>query len=490
MIINYKTIVLLISILLLDTNFAEAQKSKLSLTDAIELAKNNSYEYKAALNRFHSGKWNYENYRISFLPTLYLDGTLPNYNRSINRITLPNGEDIFISQNQAFSSLNLGIRQNIAVTGGTLEVGSSLNRIDVFGNVRQTNYSSAPVSISYHQNAIGYNIYKWKKKIEPLRFESAKRELASNIEQISLQTVNNYFNLIASETQTRLSKQNLATLDTLYHIAQERYKLGTVDQSELLKLRLNFLNNENKVREDSIDFVIAKQDFSRYLLLEDHDQVLEIPENMSFFDITFDEAVVKARENSKAVIDFRLRRLEAEQSLAATKSDSKLKFNIRANFGLSGIGNNIPILLNKLENQQNVALTFSIPLIDWGFNKTQKLRSEANLMMVKSDIESQKMQLEQEVSYHISRWNLNRLKIITALETRKIAQENFNIELRRYKLGSISVLELNQAQLQKDDAAKNYVKSVREYWELFYLIRKLTLFDFENKKNIILDVAD
>jgi len=486
----YKKISLAIAISLGLFKMAEAQERLLSLSEAIGMAQKQSFEYKVALNRYHSNRWNYENYKASFLPTLSIDGTIPSYNRSINRITLPNGEDTFVSQNQAYSNLNLGIRQNVSATGGILSLGSSLDRIDVFGNIRQTNYSSVPVSISYLQNTIGFNSFKWQKKTEPIRFESAKRELSTNMQQIGLQTVSNYFNMIATQTQRSLSKQNLANADTLHRIAKDRFKLGTVSQSELLQLRLNVLNAQNRVLEDSISYVLAQQQFSTYLLIDGTNLRLEVPEKIAFFEINFKEALAQAKNNSKTVIDFRLKRLEAEKNVAEVKSESNLKFNVRANFGLSSRAANLQGLLNGLENQQNVSLSFSLPLLDWGFAKTQKLRAEANLAMVKSEIEQQDMQLEHEVTLHVSRWNLHQKNIASAIEAKQIAEENYELEIQRYKSGRISINDLNAAQNQKDNASNAYIQSIRTYWDLYYTIGKLTLYNFEKNEKIVFDVLN
>lgn len=465
---------------------AFSQKKSLNLEGAIEIAQKNSFDYRVAFNRYQSNLWNFRIYKSSFFPTLILDGIIPNYSRSINRITLPSGEDTFVSQNQAYSSLNLGIRQNVSATGGVISVGSTLSRIDVFYNNRQTNYSTVPVSISYMQQTVGFNNFKWLNKTEPVRYEMAKRELVSSMQEIGSQTVENYFNMIASQTQQSLSKQNLANTDTLNRIAKDRFKLGTVSQSELLQLRLNILNAQNKLREDSINFVLARQQFSRYLLIDDEERSLEIPNKIKFYEIQFQDGLEQAKNNSKAVIDFRLKRLEAERNLAQVKAENKLKFNVQANFGLSNASSHFPTLYANLVNQQNISVGFSVPLLDWGVAKTQKLRAEANLEMVRSEVEQQQMQLEQEIALQTSKWNMHQKVIEAAIEAKEIAEKNYEIEVQRYRKGSISINDLNAAQNQKDSASGFYIQALKTYWILYYTIRKLTLYDFQKKEVIVI----
>src|SRR5690606_36465541 len=88
--------------------------------------------------------------------------------------------------------------------------------------------------------------------------------------------------------------------------------------------------------QDSINAALAYQKLTRYLLLPDDEAIrLALPDSVPFFEITYKEAVKYAYDNSESIVRFRLNRLEAEQAVARTSAESNLKFNIRANFGLS-----------------------------------------------------------------------------------------------------------------------------------------------------------
>lgn len=480
---------LTLSTIFLATNYVLlAQNQTISLTEAVNLARQNSIEYKVAVNSYQSSIWSYRNYLASFRPMLYLDGTIPNYSRAINKITLPNGEDTFVLQNQSYSTLNLGLRQNVALTGGEISISSSLNRIDVFGNDREIIYSAIPASISYVQNTVGYNSFKWQKKIEPLRFESADRGFITRMEEIAGQTVAYFFDLLAKQTSQELARENLARADTLHAIALERYNLGTVSQSELQQLKLNVLNARNRVMRDSVDAVLAQQRFARYLVLTDeNERRLKMPRDVHFFKVGFNEALKHALVNGKQVTDNKLLHLEAEEGLAKAKAENSLKFNVRANFGLSNTAPRIPMLFNQLENQQNITIGFSVPILDWGLAKTERLRAQTYLAMVESQIEQNHTQLEQDIALQTARWALHQEQMAVSSETRDIAQQNYELEVERFLRGSITINDLNAAQGRKDEAATAYIEALRTYWELYYTLRKLTLYDFENGTTLIFE---
>ncbi|RXF71823.1 TolC family protein [Arcticibacter tournemirensis] len=483
---NFIRSVLLFCLLFFCYTSGYSQSDSMSLDEAIQLAKENSFDYKVAINRFQTSTWDFKNYQVAFLPSLYLNGTVPNYNRTITKITLPNGEDTFVRQNQSYSSLNLGLSQQIAATGGRISLASSFNRLDVFGSSRFVNYSSIPVSVSYSQDAIGYNSFMWQRKIAPLQFSSAEKGLIISMEQISYQTVGYYFDMLTVQSIMKLDRQNLANADTLYEMAQERLKLGTVSKSDLLQLRLNVLNSENQLTNDSTSLVLARQKLTNYLSLPESTALfLKIPDNPHFFPLRYDDAIAEARKNSKAVIEFKLQRLEAERALAETKSQNNLKFNVQANFGLSNTSANIPGLFNNLESQQNILIGFSLPLLDWGQAKIRKERAKANLSMVENQVKHGEMEMEQEIALQAAKWNLLQRQVDVAAETQRISIENYEMEKQRYLMGNITINDLNAARQLKDNAANNYIGTLRRYWESYYIIRKLTLYDFEKNRKIV-----
>jgi len=46
------------------------------------------------------------------------------------------------------------------------------------------------------------------------------------------------------------------------------------------------------------------------------------------------------------------------------------------------------------------------------------------------------------------------------------------------------------AQREKDEAVQKFFKTLRDYWTVYYTIRKLTLYDFKNDRQIFYQVAD
>jgi outer membrane protein TolC len=68
-----------------------------------------------------------------------------------------------------------------------------------------------------------------------------------------------------------------------------------------------------------------------------------------------------------------------------------------------------------------------------------------------------------------------------------IAQLRYDVTKQRFLIGKIDVLDLNVAQTEKDVAKRGYVSALRNYWNYFYTLRQITLYDFISDKPLETD---
>src|SRR5437773_1264140 len=107
----------------------------------------------------------------------------------------PRGAEAFVRQSFVSSSARLVLGKTIGSTGGQVFVETALERLDLLDGGRSTSYLSRPVSVGLRQPLFGFNTYAWQDKIEPLRFEEARREYAEELEGIAIGAAQNFFDL-------------------------------------------------------------------------------------------------------------------------------------------------------------------------------------------------------------------------------------------------------------------------------------------------------
>lgn len=98
-----------------------------------------------------------------------------------------------------------------------------------------------------------YNELRWQKKIEPLKYEEARKTYLSNVEDVHLMAVQNFFSLALAQINRQIAETNLKNADTLYQIAKGRYNLGTIAEDELLQMELSYLNAGTAINRSEIN---------------------------------------------------------------------------------------------------------------------------------------------------------------------------------------------------------------------------------------------
>ena len=124
----------------------------MTLEDAIHTARYNSVEALEARQAFISTYWAYRSYKASRLPSVFLEGDLMHFDRSLALLQSPeDGSLNYVSSNNLQNRLGLKVKQNITFTGGTLTVLSDLSRIDQFAGNKSLSWYSRPITVEYYQ---------------------------------------------------------------------------------------------------------------------------------------------------------------------------------------------------------------------------------------------------------------------------------------------------------------------------------------------------
>ena len=356
--------------------------------------------------------------------------------------------------------------------------------IRVFGTNQSTGFSIVPFSVNYSQSSLLYNPFKWDRKIEPLLYEEAKREFIESMEDIALTTCRRYFALLRAQFQLKIAQNNFSNQDTLFKIAKGRFKMGMIAENDLLQMELSMLNSKNSVLSSEVDLKRTSQNLARFLNLESEDIELDIPKDLALFSVDTQKALQEAKSNRKSVIEFRRRRLEAQKEVARIKENNRLNVSLNANFGISQQGAVFNDLFQNFNQQQNVSISIGIPIIDWGVSKSRRKLVEANLDLVNTNLQQEQQQFEQEIYLHTLNWSNQRSLLETAKVAQEIAVKRYEISKKRYILGKITITDFNIAQQEKDQSLVSYINSLEKFWTDYYTLRRLTLYDFLEKKKI------
>ncbi len=452
---------------------------ELTFEEVMQLAREQSPDAIMAKHQFRANYWEYRTYKADFLPNVTLGTTFPEFSRTIKRNQNDDGTYSYVEDNLNTTSANLNLRQNIGLTGGQIFATSGLTRLDVFGDDNSVSYLSTPVSIGYRQPVLFYNEYKWQKKIEPLKYEEAKKRYVSSLEDVSLKAVRYFFDLALAQQNLQVARINLSNADTLYKIAEGRYNIGTIAENELMQMELSVLNAGSSLNSSLVDLEIRKFQLRSFLgFNEKVDLELIIPKEIPELTVDVDHALEIARENNPDIITFERQLIEAERDVAKAKSEKGLQADLYASIGYTQQSEALSNVYINPQDQQRVTFGLNIPILDWGLGKGRYKMAQSGQEVIRTTVDQARTDFVQSVYLNVMQFNLQDDQLLIAAKRDLIAQKRYDMTKQRFLIGKVDVLDLNVALSEKDDAKANYIAALRMYWSNYYTLRKVTLFDF------------
>lgn len=472
--------ILILTLLLLPTVLHAQQKLTLDLQQTIRLANDSSLESFRAQNMYLSGYWEYRSYRANRLPSLTLDLTPAQYYRDITRRYDSEADiDVYRSQQSFYAYGSLSIQQNLDLTGGTFYANTSLGYMRNFGSNKYTQYTSVPFQIGYTQELIGYNAFRWERKIEPLKYEKVKKQYLYNTEQVAEQATTYFFELAMAQAEYDLARDNAASTDTLYRIGQERFKIAGISRADLLTLELDHVNAGNTLQTAASSLKRAMFTLASFLDLPKDTQIrLVLPGPPQNFNIPVDKALTMARENNPDFLQVRQDILEAEQEVDRTKKEARFNASINASIGFNQVAEDLGGAYRHPQQQDMVSVSVSIPLVDWGVRKGKYNMARNNLNVVKISSRQSEISIEEEVIMTVNDFNIQQSLVQSASRALDLADMAYEETRQRYIIGQADINSLTLSLNRQQEAQRNYISALQSYWLNYYKIRRLTLFDF------------
>ncbi|MBE0648980.1 MAG: TolC family protein [Bacteroidales bacterium] len=484
----YLAILSFISGITVQSSMAQLQDRRLTLQDAIEIAKDQSPDALNSKHNFRASFWEFKSFKASYLPSLGLSGTIPRFNRSISQQTDFNtGQQVFVPQQFISAEGNLAVSQLIGFTGGRIYLSSGLEAIyNITDSSVNSSFLSTPVNLGLSQPIFEFNQFKWDRKIEPIKYSQAKQKYLEDVEQINITTTNYFFNLLNAQVDLKIAYINVSNYDTLYQIAKGRYQLGKIAETDLLLLELNYLKAQAAFENAELDLENSLFRFKSYLRIKDTIPIQLIPPtDVSFFIINPEEAVTLAQQNSSTYIGYQKRLLEAAMTVNRAKLEGRFDANLTAIVGLTKNASTLGGSYQNPLDQQQVSLGIAIPIYDWGVARGRIKMAQSKEEIEKTAIEQETIDFRQNIVLQVAQFNMQKSQVTIAAKSDTVAKKNFDVSKGRYLIGKLTnILDLNNAQIQADNSQVNYYRALQTYWRNYFELRKLTLFDFMENRPI------
>jgi len=461
---------------------------RLTLDEVVRLASEQSPNALIAKHRFRASYWQYRTFVAEYRPILALSGNLPDYSTAYNRVWNSVAQQWeYASTNVLQTSGNLSLAQNIGLTGGSISLFSDLTYEKNFETDGER-YITSPLNIRLTQPLFRYNELRWQKKIEPLKYEEARKTYLRDVENVHMMAVQYFFNLALAQINREIAQTNMQNADTLYQIAKGRYNLGTIAEDELLQMELSYLNAGTAINESEMNLRDRELKLRSFLGFNQSVRLeLLIPGEVPVLEVEVSEVLKLAEENNPELIGLDRQLLEAQSSVAQARAEKGLNANLSASYGLRDQDPLLEMAYDKPNQQQTIRVGFTLPILDWGLGRGRYKMAKSSEELTRVQVEQSRSDFEQTLLLDVQQFNMQDDQVKIAAKSDTVAAKMFEVTKQRFLIGKIDVLELNNADTKKDQNKRQYIQALNNYWTYYFNMRALTLYDFIQRKPLETD---
>lgn len=388
------------------------------------------------------------------------------------------------------SSGTFTITQPIIWTDATLSLNNSLswqdNESTIGGSTNKNRAFSNRLYLSLNQPIFTYNRTKMNMRQIEMNYENARISYALQMLNVERNITNQFYSLFMSQQNLEISESELENAEKNFRIIKDKVEADMATRDEYYQAELNLAQSRSSLENQRVSLENAKDNFKQSLgipLDEDIVVVCEISAEPVLVD--FDKALQSALSTRLELRQRQISREQQEMSMIQVKDNDSFSGNISLSLGIMGDNPEFSHVYDSPTNNPRVAVSFSVPIFDWGARKARIKAAEIERQMFELSAEEELKSIEMDLRSTCRSLDnlLNQISI--AEQSRQSAQLTYDLNEERYRNGELTGLQMNQIQSQLSSSKASYTQALINYKIQLLNIKILTLYDFEKDEPVV-----
>lgn len=387
------------------------------------------------------------------------------------------------------SFANFSVSQPILATDGRI---SLINRFGYrdnyseFQDVRTKTYSNN-LYLQLDQPIFTYNRTKIQLKELELNLENAT--ISNSLQLLSLEqsVTQSFYTFYQRQNTLQISKDEYENQRISYEITKNKVDADLLAQEELYQAELNLATSKSTMETNQVLLDNAADDFKLLLGMDLTEQVA-VEVNIDFITrkVDLNQALQFGLDNR---MELRQRSIDIERSqfeLIRTKALNEFKGSVSLSLAVFGDNERAPMVYESPAVNPRVAISFSIPIFDWGENRARMDATNTSLEIRKVDLDVEKNNII--ISIRKIYRNLQNLEnqITIAQQNVKNATLTYDLNLERYKNGDLTSIDLNRFQSQLSEKKSALADALINYKIELLNLKIQSLYDFETQEPVLI----
>lgn len=473
------------------TNAVNADIYMLTLEQSIDLAKEKSFTMRNLKENLKIAEFNLKTATSQLKTHIDFNLSFPEFNQTVRTWDDTTGVSFYSVKRLDYGG-TITVNQPL-ITNGNVYWETTLNSYDNFNNDIRSATLNTRLRLRQPIDAIyGYNAIRSSLKSARLNYERTNKSLRREELNLEYLVSSSYYNLLQQQRSTEIARLDYERQTEANEIAQNKYAAGLIREVDALQMEVDLTESQNNYELALINQESGLRNFKEMIGIELTDSVvLEDELKYSVVVVDEDKAVEYALKNRTELRDQDIAIEQQKMTIKQLKAEGKVRGYVDAyvqKTGTSmqdrgtGYGRTMQNSWHDFTDRPmdyGVGFTLSVPLLDWGENKSRVRAAEARQrqnFMEKEDLERS---IETETRNAVAQLN-NNLKRLQLLEKNvSIAEKSFAITLQRYTDGDIDSQTLALERNRLNSAYRNHLSAYIAYQLSLADIKRKTLYDFE-----------
>jgi outer membrane protein TolC len=335
------------------------------------------------------------------------------------------------------------------------------------GGVSQYQFTS-PISRTYSKSInVQQNLFRWGGNYFNLKYYLNIRNAGEhNLTQSELETIdlvkNYYFSALKYLGLLEVAEQAVGTAEHNLELVQARYDLGSANQSELLKAKVQLLSNKSSLEAAKKNRAVSMAQLNNVmnrpatarLELDDRVDTLTVAED-------YQSAMAYAERNHPSILsaDAELQATRYQRLYARSSYLPSVSWNASRSYSAGDVGDWGSFDDEYANWYMGVNFSWPIPFFDGFSRKTTHSRATAAYNLAELTMESTINGVGLDIQTALLSINNARANLYLYEESLHSAEKDLEIAQERYNLGAATVLDLLDAEKNLADARNSFVSA-------------------------------
>ena len=480
--------VALILFMVVSSSLAVQSQEALTLDKALNFAETSSPDLQLSLLNLERFQKNLEAQRAALKSRFSLE---------VNPIDYSNQRRFDTRVSEWYTNENIQSNATFTVSQPILPTDGTISLINDFGwrssNSTLSTSSQTQSEVFYNnlylninQPLFTYNRLKLQLRQLELNLENANISYAMQRLNLERNVTQFFYNVYMAQMNLNISREELANTQKSYDIIVNKVDAGLAAKEELYQAELNLSTSKSTVQNDEVSFENAKDQLKLYLGMDLNEDIVilaDVAENP--VPVNLDLAIQNGLESR---MELRQREIDVENSqfsLIETKALNEFKGEVNLRMGITGDDPSLGQIFDQPTRSPSVALSFNIPIFDWGEKKARIAAAEADIKSQELNASEQQKQIVVDIRqvYRNLQNQLNQIDI--AEQNERNAQLTYEINLERYQNGDLTGMDLNLYQTQLSQNKIAYSQALINYKIELLNMKIQSLYDFEKGERIL-----